>query len=83
MTPTRTKPKPKIHIMDNYDITNLGSDDSTDDEEAPRKKIPAWAQGKLNREKNLKENHIYLCSNISEYVGLCQFSLFRMEFSPN
>ena len=47
MTPTRTKPKPKLlkPLHDNYDITNLGSDDSTDDEEDPRKKIPLWAQG--------------------------------------
>lgn len=30
---------------ENYDITDLKSDDSTDDESKPRKKIPLWAQG--------------------------------------
>ncbi|KAK3580506.1 hypothetical protein CHS0354_001104 [Potamilus streckersoni] len=43
MTPVRMhKNSPS---EDNYDISNLHSDDSTDDEDAPRKKIPLWAQG--------------------------------------
>jgi len=29
----------------NYDISDLCSDDSTDDELEPRKKLPAWADG--------------------------------------
>ena len=29
----------------NYDISDLRSDDSTDDELEPRKKLPAWADG--------------------------------------
>ncbi|XP_071492541.1 uncharacterized protein [Diadema antillarum] len=29
----------------NYGIDDMHSDDSTDDEEAPKKKIPSWAQG--------------------------------------
>ena len=31
---------------DNYDITNIHSDDSTDDESAPKMKLPTWAEGK-------------------------------------
>jgi len=30
---------------DNYDISDLCSDDSTDDELDPKKKLPAWADG--------------------------------------
>ena len=30
---------------ENYSIAELHSDDSTDDDEAPKKKIPVWAQG--------------------------------------
>ena len=29
----------------NYDISDLCSDDSTDDELEPKKKLPAWADG--------------------------------------
>jgi len=29
----------------NYDITDLHSDDDTDEEDKPRKKIPLWATG--------------------------------------
>ena len=42
MTPKR---KHKPPSDSNYDIVDLCSDDSTDDEDAPRKKIPQWAQG--------------------------------------
>jgi len=44
MTPTRVK----LHrpaTEDNYDIGDLHSDDDTDDEDRPRKRIPAWATG--------------------------------------
>ena len=42
ITPVRQKKKASV---ENYDIGDLRSDDSTDDDEAPRKKIPSWAQG--------------------------------------
>ena len=42
ITPVRQRKKASI---ENYDIGDLKSDDSTDDDEAPRKKIPSWAQG--------------------------------------
>jgi len=29
----------------NYDIGDLNSGDETDDDEAPRKEVPAWALG--------------------------------------
>ncbi|XP_047483678.1 inner centromere protein A-like isoform X2 [Penaeus chinensis] len=44
MTPEMKKPK-KLANANNYDIGDIKSDDSTDDESAPKKRIPAWAQG--------------------------------------
>jgi len=44
MTPTRVKVV-KPSTADNYDISDLHSDDDTDNEDEPRKKIPAWALG--------------------------------------
>lgn len=44
LTPVR-KVYTKSQSEENYDIGDMNSDDSTDDEEAPRKKIPKWAQG--------------------------------------
>ena len=35
----------KATTGENYDIANLHSDDSTDDESKPRKRIPSWADG--------------------------------------
>lgn len=35
----------KSKNSDNYDIEDHGSDDSTDDDQAPKKKIPKWAMG--------------------------------------
>ena len=32
---------------DNYNIDDLESGDETDDDEAPRKRIPIWAESKL------------------------------------
>ena len=44
MTPDKI---PKPSTFENYDITDLNSGDETDDDEAPRKKIPEWALGKF------------------------------------
>jgi inner centromere protein len=35
----------KAPTAENYDINDLHSDDSTDEEDKPKKKIPSWAQG--------------------------------------
>ncbi|XP_014681674.1 PREDICTED: inner centromere protein A-like isoform X2 [Priapulus caudatus] len=37
--------KPKLRKTDCYNINDLHSDDSTDNEDEPRKRIPDWAQG--------------------------------------
>ena len=34
----------KLKNIDNYDVSNLGSEDDTDDDEEPSKPIPEWAQ---------------------------------------
>lgn len=34
---------PKLKDINNYDVSNLGSEDDTDDDEEPSKPIPAWA----------------------------------------
>ena len=47
ITPARHElPPSPLKDEDNYDIDGLKSDDDTDDEDAPRKNIPKWAQGK-------------------------------------
>lgn len=43
MTPPPVKVQ-KPSTQENYNIADLNSDDSTDDEDNPRKKIPAWAR---------------------------------------
>ncbi|CAG5115211.1 unnamed protein product, partial [Candidula unifasciata] len=45
ITPVKEKFVTKNKTADNYDIEDKGSDDSTDDEEAPKKRIPEWATG--------------------------------------
>jgi len=47
MTPTRVKIV-KPSTADNYDISDLHSDDDTDNEDEPRKRIPAWALGRFD-----------------------------------
>lgn len=34
---------PKLKDIDNYDVSTLGSEDDTDDDEEPSKPIPSWA----------------------------------------
>lgn len=60
MTPTR-KPVRKTQKSDanNYNINDLHSDDSTDDEDAPRKKMPSWAQGMCHKGTMMLQAYYY------------------------
>ena len=44
MTPPPAQTR-KPATSENYDISDIRSDESTDDEDAPRKRVPYWAQG--------------------------------------
>jgi inner centromere protein len=43
----RVTKKGKLFNPDNYDIGDMRSDDSTDDDSRPKKSIPTWARSKL------------------------------------
>lgn len=47
---------PKLKDANNYDVSNLGSDDDTDDDEEPKKPIPNWAI-QANLIKKVKEQN--------------------------
>ena len=49
LTPVAKKVyKSKSANGENYDISDLNSEDSTDEEDKPRKRIPSWAEGQLS-----------------------------------
>jgi hypothetical protein len=43
--------------MENYDISDLNSEDETDDEEEPSKPIPAWAKDPILINTAISQNH--------------------------
>jgi inner centromere protein len=46
ITPARHElPPEELADPENYNIADLKSDEDTDDEDDPRKKIPSWANG--------------------------------------
>lgn len=45
LTPVKKKVFKPSPNPENYDIDDKGSDESTDDDQAPKKKIPDWASG--------------------------------------
>ena len=50
MTPARHELPPEpLENEDNYGLEDLDSEGSTDNEDAPRKEVPKWAEGKLFR----------------------------------
>ncbi|KAB7504163.1 Inner centromere protein, partial [Armadillidium nasatum] len=58
MTPVAEKKKPKSKSAEDYGINDLRSDDSTDDECAPKKTIPNWAGGNMLRKQLFYQEHI-------------------------
>ena len=49
ITPARHELPPEpLHNPENYDINDIRSDEDTDDEDAPKKEVPAWAEGDPN-----------------------------------
>ncbi|XP_072322145.1 inner centromere protein isoform X4 [Scyliorhinus torazame] len=59
---------PKVNL-DNYGM-DLNSDDSTDDEGAPRKQIPAWANGKPLQQALIKQYYHPL--DVDLFFGVIQ-----------
>ncbi|XP_078076677.1 inner centromere protein-like [Mustelus asterias] len=59
---------PKVNL-DNYGM-DLNSDDSTDDEGAPRKQIPAWADGKQLQQALI--NQYYHPLDVDHFFGVIQ-----------
>ncbi|XP_067902248.1 inner centromere protein-like isoform X2 [Heterodontus francisci] len=59
---------PKVNL-DNYGM-DLNSDDSTDDEGAPRKPIPAWADGKQLQQALIKQYYHPL--DVDKFFGVIQ-----------
>lgn len=48
---------PKLKDIDNYDVSNLGSEDDTDDDEEPSKPIPSWATQQNLVQKVKQQNY--------------------------
>ncbi len=48
---------PKLKDINNYDVSNLGSEDDTDDDEEPSKPIPDWAVQSRLVAKVKQQNH--------------------------
>lgn len=60
ITPVRVKKTTgkKVPNPDNYDINDMRSDDSTDDDSKPKKVIPLWARSKLLYSFNILEDFL-------------------------
>jgi len=67
MTPKRLPAPP---TNDNYVIDDLASDDETDDEDNPRKKIPTWAEKQQLRAALVKQT--YKPPNLANLFGIIE-----------
>lgn len=63
MTPAK-KFFPNKISLESYDISDLRSDDSTDEDDAPKKKVPTWALGRTNslKKKSFSRFNPYKCN---------------------
>lgn len=51
---------------ESYDIEDMGSDESTDDDEAPKKQIPKWATG---RRATICVNIVVAIPKLANYIA--------------
>ena len=64
-----TPANPLDEADDNYNISDLSSDDSTDDESCPKKKVPKWAAStSVNRVMSDQERHVVQHPEISDRI---------------
>ena len=61
---------PRPPTNDNYVIDDLASDDETDDEDNPRKKIPTWAEKQQLRAALVKQT--YKPPNLANLFGIIE-----------
>ncbi|XP_045122765.1 inner centromere protein A-like isoform X2 [Portunus trituberculatus] len=54
---TPLQPPRSSHSLNNYDINDMQSDESTDDEASPKKKIPQWAMKTQMQAAVLQQEH--------------------------
>ncbi|XP_057367537.1 inner centromere protein-like [Daphnia carinata] len=87
LTPVRITKTGKVFNPDNYDIADMRSDDSTDDDSRPKKVIPGWARSinlKIALEqqaKFLKGEDIFPAKLLKEPNLNAMFKIKRARFN--
>lgn len=67
---------PKLKNQDNYDVSGLGSEDETDDEDDPSKPIPEWARDpQLIRKVQAQAKSIYNFTKVFKAASQSEINL--------